>query len=1723
MAKRKSNYSLLGAREVLIFSAEVVRTFRRICKVASRLALVTLTAQFTLAEVLINEIHYDPDVKTDPAEFIELYNAGGQAVDLNGWYFSDGIDYRFTNSVSLPAGGFLVVAQDPATIQRKYGAIALGPGVGTLANEGEKITLRNAAGQVEDEVNYQFGFPWPTVGDPPGYSIELVNPAFDNNLGGNWRTSVAGNPAQQGAVLIPAQSTWKYFKGLSEASIPTNAWRDLAFDDSAWLSGPAPFGYDPGVAFGTRFDDMSGNYTSFYLRGTFVVDDLAAITSLTLEALYDDGFKLWINGTNLLNPSLSTNEVPHGDIAYGPARESNNYDTFNLNNPASFLRRDTNIIAVQVHNILLSGSSDCFFDAKLSAQTGPSDRGPTPGRLNSVYATNLPPVIRQVEHHPKQPASGVPVLITAKVTDPDGVASVTLQYQVVDPGNYIELTDAAYTNNWTALTMNDAGQNGDEFAGDSVHTALIPASVQTHRRLVRYRITTSDLGGRSLTVPYPDDPQPNFAYFVYDGVPAWQAAVRPGVTPALNFDTNVMGRLPAIHLLAKNTSVTNATGWNAATRYGGDLYLWAGTLVFDGEVYDHIHYRARGGVWRYAMVKNMWKFDFNRGHDLQVRDDYGRKYQARWTKLNLGASIQQGDYDHRGEQGLFESVGFRLFNLADVPASRTTFVQFRVVDQALEADPGTQYEGDFWGVYLVTEQEDGRFLDEHGLPDSNYYKMEGGTGELNNLGPQGPTDKSDLNYILSNYGGATDDWWQNNWNAPEYFSYQAIVQGIHHYDISDGKNYFYYHHPVTGLWQIMPWDLDLTWAHNMYRSDSGGAGVDAIGQQMLSPNRVAGTGLQSGTGVMSLSGARPAFESEFRNRLREVRDLLFNSDQAYQLIDEHAWLLRGPTNGPTILDADRCMWDYNPKMANSAYSSSSGKAGQGRFYRWPREISYPGVTTNFDGCLKLMKRYVDIRGSYLDSLAADAGIPASPTVTYTGPAQYPLNRLTFRSSAYAGSNPFAAMKWRMAEVTDTNAPAYDPLEPKLYEATADWESAELTVFDSDLQVPPGLAKVGHSYRVRVRMKDTTGRWSHWSPAVQFVATEPDNAAALVDHLRMTEMMYNPPGDSDEFEFLELLNTSTNLTLTLDSAKFTAGVSFTFPLQTTLPPGGYLVLAKTTNVAAFRAHYGLAPTVAVLGGYSQGLADDGEQITLKTGAAGTEIVSFDYSDGRGWPVAADGAGHSLVPLDRALPGQATGALDYPGNWRASSFIGGSPGGADPLPPAVDVVLNEIAAHTDFLTALDSNDWIEFYNRSATDSPFGPDWYLSDDPVDLKKWTIPSSTAIPAHGWITFDEVSGFHYPTNIGFGLDKAGEQVVLSYLPGTAADRVVDAVRFKGQENDYSWERYPDGGEFWYPAPRSSNTVNLVPAQSLIINEVMYHPPSLDGTNDNVLDEYIEILNPTASTVSLFNTNGTWRLDGGAGFSFPANTTIPAGGLLVLVNFDPAVGTNLAWFRSLYGLTNPTVPILGPYSGKLGNRSDRLALERRQYPDLPGDPDSWVIVDEVIYGNQNPWPVAANAVGSALQRLAPGESGNDPTNWIAAAPGPGAASVVNPDRDGDGMPNTWEDQYGLNPDDLADAALDSDGDSLTNLQEYLAGTDPRDPASRLQFDSVSAASTTVTLQFRAAADRSYTVQYRDEVHDGPWTKLRDVAEPSARVIIIDDALPPGVPQRYYRLVAPAQP
>ncbi len=46
------------------------------------------------------------------------------------------------------------------------------------------------------------------------------------------------------------------------------------------------------------------------------------------------------------------------------------------------------------------------------------------------------------------------------------------------------------------------------------------------------------------------------------------------------------------------------------------------------------------------------------------------------------------------------------------------------------------------------------------------------------------------------------------------------------------------------------------------------------------------------------------------------------------------------------------------------------------------------------------------------------------------------------------------------------------------------------------------------------------------------------------------------------------------------------------------------------------------------------------------------------------------------------------------------------------------------------------------------------------------------------------------------------------------------------------------------------------------------------------------------------------------------------------------------------------------------------------------------------------------------------------------------------DSDYDGIPDTWDEHFGLDPNDPGDAKYDSDGDGFTNLDEYKLGRDP---------------------------------------------------------------------------------
>jgi hypothetical protein len=521
---------------------------------------------------------------------------------------------------------------------------------------------------------------------------------------------------------------------------------------------------------------------------------------------------------------------------------------------------------------------------------------------------------------------------------------------------------------------------------------------------------------------------------------------------------------------------------------------------------------------------------------------------------------------------------------------------------------------------------------------------------------------------------------------------------------------------------------------------------------------------------------------------------------------------------------------------------------------------------------------------------------------------------------------------------------------------------------------------------------------------QFVTSEPISAGILED-LRITEVMYNPPAppagdstDNEDFEFIELQNIGDE-NLDLSYVSFIDGITFDFSngSVTNLGPAEFVLVVR--DRAAFVSRYGTNLSNRIAGEYSGKLSNNGENISLVDLWNGT-VAEFAYNDGRGWPLSPDGGGHSLIPLDSALIEEPAGSLNYGGNWRASAYIGGSPGTADPEPQTT-VVINEIMAHTDYYNPQfpqhDSDDWIELYNTSPVSINLNH-WYLSDDIDELKKWAIPAVN-VAGRSYISFDEVTGFHNPISSGFGLNKAGEEVILSYLPGTSEDRIVDSVRFKGQLIDTSLGRYPDGDSYWLEMAPSRDMANDNPVLKIMVDELMYHPPSAEGVppsdpgQDARDTEYIELYNPTASRIYLENSEGTWRLDGAVDYTFLSNTSIPSGGRLIVVGFDPYTEAGLlAAFVAAYntGHLIPGVDITGPWSGSLSNAGERLTLEMPQAADLPGDPVSWVTVDEVIYADVSPWPESADGTGDVLQRIFADQyhSGNDPDNWKAASPTP---------------------------------------------------------------------------------------------------------------------------------------
>jgi len=708
---------------------------------------------------------------------------------------------------------------------------------------------------------------------------------------------------------------------------------------------------------------------------------------------------------------------------------------------------------------------------------------------------------------------------------------------------------------------------------------------------------------------------------------------------------------------------------------------------------------------------------------------------------------------------------------------------------------------------------------------------------------------------------------------------------------------------------------------------------------------------------------------------------------------------------------------------------------------------------------------------------------------------------TFPPGASIAANGYLTIRCDGGSATSTNIGMFNTAE------SLDGESGGVFLFNTNHQL---VNSVEYGLQVTdLPIGLSNGQWQLLSSATPGF---PNSAAIALGHstaLRINEWMAKPQSGADWFELFNTTNRPVDLgTVSLSDDPSVVGQGKFLPAPLSfVGANGHVKWIADSDVGEGRNHVNFA------------LDGEGDSLLVYSRTGGNYIL-----------LTSVGFGAETSGVSRGcLPDGTNNIIAFPGT--------ASPGESN-YRFLTNVCINEALTHTD----PPLEDAIEFYNPTATPVNIGG-WFLSNNRSERRKYQLPGGTTIPANGYLVIYEYQ-FNNGTTNAFTLNSAhGDEIWLSEATanlesgqraGTTFGAAFNGVSFGRIETSSGVDFFPlTQRTFGMDTPSDlvqfrmgTGLPNAAPVIGpIVINEILYHPPG--GTNGS--NEFIELFNNSGGTIALYDPaypTNHWKLSGGIDFIFPANESIAAGGYLLVVDFDPADTATLAAFRARYNIS-VGIPVYGPFEGSLDNAADHVELYRPDTPQPASHPDAGfvpcVLSDRVSYTDALPWPIGdVDGGGLSLQRTAPFAYGNEALHWTGATPTPGRQNSSALDTDGDGIPDDAENQMGLNPNDPTDAAEDDDEDGMNNLQEYLAGTDHKDPNSNLRFSRI-AVGNEVTLTFAGISNRTYSVLFKDNLADANWAKLSDVAAVTTNGLrSVSDSSAGGV-TRFYRLVTPMLP
>lgn len=416
-------------------------------------------------EIVINEIMYNharlPGAnglppQESPEAWIELFNRGASPVDLTGWELGGGVSYVFSAGQIIPAGGYLVIADDVPYLKALYPGITIvGDFGGRLSGKSDRVILRDATGNVADEVRYFDDGRWPDYADGGGSSLELRDPNADNSKAEAWAASDE-----------TGKTGWQTYSYRMVANIPS-------------LSGQP-----------TTWQDFVLGLQS---AGECLIDDISVIetpATTPVEIISNGNFTSGLSGWRVLGTHGRTQVIPEPGnpgnsvlhvVATGPQEHMHNHIERTLNTGRTIVNGREYQISYRAR--WLAGNNlvntRLYFNrvARTYALPMPALNG-TPGAQNSRYVANVGPTFEGFGHERVVPQPNESVTVNVVAADPNGVTTCEVFWSVNSGG-------------WLSAAMTHQG--------GGAYTGTIPG--QAAGAVVQFYVRAVDGLGAAATYP----------------------------------------------------------------------------------------------------------------------------------------------------------------------------------------------------------------------------------------------------------------------------------------------------------------------------------------------------------------------------------------------------------------------------------------------------------------------------------------------------------------------------------------------------------------------------------------------------------------------------------------------------------------------------------------------------------------------------------------------------------------------------------------------------------------------------------------------------------------------------------------------------------------------------------------------------------------------------------------------------------------------------------------------------------------------------------------------------------------------------------------------------------------------------------------------------------------------------------------------------------------------